>query len=482
MPFDNNPVASKLSMISRFFNKSSIAALAVILPMMSVMGFSASAQAEVRTLSLYFPHTKENLTVTYKKDGRYIALAMKQLNWFFRDWRSDKVTKMDPATIDLLWELHKDLGAIKPAHIVSAFRSRTTNSMLRRIGRRVARHSQHIKGKAIDVYFPDVSSARLRGSALARKLGGVGYYPRSGKYGFVHIDSGSVRHWPRMSQSRLAGVITRYRSTIGARYRQPSTPTTLVASARNKNGGPLNILPRALPKNLSLARIRIPIPRSRPQEVAMAALVAASADTVIVPVSAPLGKQNFGQRPSLLNNGIGTLLASANLENNSTIISQRINTSGKSSFAGRVQAGTATQVPLLKPMQTAYASNEFWWSGDMNKLIRRDGAPKPFVLDGDIANDLSDEQLSGEDKSALETMIAALTGRFKTVLAPSVKRSNVVRTGKSDSLVVNRAAKADMVSTRPTGKRYKVRSSFDKMAGNFEAILKSADTPIGFSQ
>ena len=438
------------------------------------VSLSATASAESRTLSLYFPHTKENLTVTYKKDGRYIASAMRKLNWFFRDWRRDKATNMDPVTIDLLWELYQDLGARKPAHIVSGFRSSTTNSMLRRIGRKVARYSQHIRGKAIDVYFPDVSSARLRGSALARRIGGVGYYPRSGRHGFVHIDSGTVRHWPRMSPLRLASVIKNHRYTIGARRTRPSRPIVQVASARNSTKGPLNIIPAW--KNNTVQRAAfIPVPRPRPLEVAMAA---AAADTFIVPVSAPGGKQNFGQRPSSLD-GIGTLLATANLENNSTIIIQRTNKTGKSSFAGMVRAGTAKQVPLLKPMQTAYASHEFWWSGDMNKLIRRDGAPKPFVLDNKTSAGSTDAALSGEDKSALETMIAALTGKTRPV--PSTSR--VVRSGKSDSLVVNRAAKSDMFSTRPTrGLKRRIIRPSDKLAGNFEAILKSADQPLGFSQ
>jgi len=459
-------------MIGRFFKKSlSVAFVSAVL----AVGFSSTAYAETRTLSLYFPHTKETLTVTYKKNGRYIASAMRKLNWFFRDWRRDASTKMDPVTIDLLWELYKDLGARKPAHIVSGYRSQTTNSMLRRIGRKVARHSQHVRGKAIDVYFPDVPISRLRGSALARKIGGVGYYPRSGRYGFVHIDSGTVRHWPRMSPLRLAGVMRKYRGTIGARRTRPTQPTIMVASSGSK--GPVNIVPG---QNKARA-IRIPVPRPRPLEVAMAA---AAADTYIVPVSAPGGKQNFGHPNSLTSgDGIGTLLASTSLENNSTII-QRTNISGKSSFAGMVQAGTAKEVPLLKPMHNAYASHEFWWSGDMNKLIRRDGAPKPFVLgDKASASSSSEAELSGEDKSALETMIAALTGRITTGNVKPAAPSRVSRTGKSDSLLVNRAAKRDMFSTRPTrGNKRRILRPSDKLASSFEAILRSADKPIGFSQ
>ncbi|VAV92766.1 hypothetical protein MNBD_ALPHA08-2245 [hydrothermal vent metagenome] len=457
-------------MISRFFKKS---LFAVFVTAFLAASLSTGARAEIRTLSLYSIHNKESLTVTYKKDGRYIPSAMQKLNRFFRDWRNDKETRMDPVTIDLLWELYQDLGAKKPARVISAHRSAATNAMLRRIGRKVARRSMHITGKAIDVSFPDVPLSRLRGSALARRIGGVGYYPRSG---FVHIDSGTVRNWPRISPLRLASIIKKNRSTIGARFGRRSAPTTLVASATKRpSTGPVNIIPRSF-RQKPVARIaRIPVPRPRPLEVAMAA---AAADTFILPAAAPAGKQNFNPRRSLVGNSIGTLLASTNLENNSTVVVQRTNKAGKSSFVGMIRAGTATGVPLLKPMQTTYAANEFWWSGDMNKLIRRDGAPRPFLLGNEAEAATSESVLTGADKSALETMIAALTGK-----TPPVAASRVVRSDKGDSLIVNRAAKSDMFSTRPTNRNWrKARKASDKLVGNFEAILKSADQPIGFAQ
>jgi len=278
-------------MISRFFKKSFFA---VFVTAVLAVGLSTGARAEIRTLSLYSVNSKESLTVTYKKDGRYIPSAMRKLNRFFRDWRNDKVTRIDPVTIDLLWELYQDLGAKKPARIISAHRSAATNAMLRRIGRKVARRSTHITGKAIDVVFPDVPLSRLRGSALARRIGGVGYYPRSG---FVHIDSGKVRNWPRISPLRLASIIKQNRSTIGARFGRRSAPTTLVASATKRpSTGPVNIIPRSFRQKPVVRVARIPVPRPRPLEVAMAA---AAADTFILPAAALAGKQNFNPRPSI---------------------------------------------------------------------------------------------------------------------------------------------------------------------------------------
>ena len=49
-----------------------------------------------------------------------------------------KSTKMDPETVDLMWELHADLGSNRPVHIISGYRSPKTNAFLKRIGRNVA--------------------------------------------------------------------------------------------------------------------------------------------------------------------------------------------------------------------------------------------------------------------------------------------------------------------------------------------------------
>jgi uncharacterized protein YcbK (DUF882 family) len=464
-------------MISRFLKSSFVAIMATVLFGLS---FVSQADAETRVLSLHFAHSGESITVAYKKDGRYLPDGMRKLNWFFRDWRRNTATKMDPVTIDLLWELYQDLGAKKPAEIISGYRSAATNGMLRRIGRKVARHSQHIRGKAIDVYFPDVPTSRLRGSALARKIGGVGFYPRSGKYGFVHIDSGSVRHWPRMSPQRLASTISRYRSTIGARHLRRSRPTTLVASAaKSQRRGPLNITP-GLPRRKPAVRRAsfIPLPRPRPLAVAMAAVAADK--TFVIPASAPGGKQNFGSGPTLVKNGVSVLLADSNLSDGSRTLVQRSNVAAKGSFVGSLRSGTARQVPLLNPMQASYNKQGFWWSGDMNHLIRRDGAPRAFSNGEDVI--VPRTQLSGNDKSALASMIAALTGGNKVLSGQAV-----VRHKKSDSLRVNRAAKSDMWSVR---RKYRVKRkrlkqaqlASDKMAGHFEAVLKSADKPVGFAQ
>jgi uncharacterized protein YcbK (DUF882 family) len=164
---------------------------------------TGAAAEEQRALSLYNIHTKETVTAVYKKNGKYVPEEMQKINWVMRDWRKDEATTMDPGLIDLLWEIHTELGSKQPIHIISGYRSRATNDMLRRTVGGQASQSRHILGKAADVHFPDVPIKLLRYSALIREKGGVGYYPTS-NIPFVHVDIDRPRAWPRLPRAELA--------------------------------------------------------------------------------------------------------------------------------------------------------------------------------------------------------------------------------------------------------------------------------------
>ena len=92
----------------------------------------------------------------------------------------------------LLNDLRLTTRTRSPFHVISAFRSPRTNSMLRECGRGVAKGSLHLQGRAIDVRLADVSSVSLRDAALELERGGVGYYRGPD---FVHVDTGRVRRW-----------------------------------------------------------------------------------------------------------------------------------------------------------------------------------------------------------------------------------------------------------------------------------------------
>jgi len=177
------------------------AALTVLLAGTGTVG-NAVADGSTRALPVYHTHTKESATITYKRNGVFDRDGLEKLSWMLRDWRQDQPTSMDPRLFDIVWEVHREVGAQEPLHVVSAYRAPETNAMLRRRSRAVAKHSQHMMGKAMDFYLPDVSMARVREIALRMQRGGIGYYP-SAYNPFVHIDAGSVRHWPRLSREQL---------------------------------------------------------------------------------------------------------------------------------------------------------------------------------------------------------------------------------------------------------------------------------------
>lgn len=180
--------------------------LAVLLVMLGSESLqNAVAEGDTRTISLHHMHTGEDLTITYKRNGRYDDAALEKLNWELRDWRRGESTKMDPRLIDLVWEVHRDLGATKPVEIVCGYRSPQTNAMLRSRSSGVAKFSQHTLGKAMDFYIPGVPLADLRAAGLRLARGGVGFYPTSGSP-FVHLDVGGIRYWPRMSHDELARI------------------------------------------------------------------------------------------------------------------------------------------------------------------------------------------------------------------------------------------------------------------------------------
>jgi uncharacterized protein YcbK (DUF882 family) len=162
----------------------------------------AIANGGTRSLTIYHAHTKEQETVTFKSFGSYSSAGLQRLNWLLRDWRLDEPTRMDPQLFDILWEVYRTSGSSSPIHVVSAYRSPGTNAMLARRSRGVAKNRQHMNGKALDFNLPDVSMATVRDIGLRLQNGGVGYYPRANNP-WVHLDTGGVRHWPKVTREHL---------------------------------------------------------------------------------------------------------------------------------------------------------------------------------------------------------------------------------------------------------------------------------------
>jgi uncharacterized protein YcbK (DUF882 family) len=248
----------------------SIAALLVFFGSQNLQ--NARADGETRTISLHHIHTDEELTVTYKVNGRYDDEALRKIDNLLRDWRESKEIRMDPHLIDLLWEVHHEVGAKEAIWIVCGFRSPETNAMLRRRSSGVAQFSQHMLGKAIDFYIPGVSLEQLREAGLRAQRGGVGFYPTSGSP-FVHMDTGSVRHWPRMPEAQLASVLSKGQlgsasaSDGGQRSRMPGLLARLFGGGKDEAQDAATAAASPPVKAAAVAR-KPAAPESRPEKPA----------------------------------------------------------------------------------------------------------------------------------------------------------------------------------------------------------------------
>ncbi len=196
---------------------------------------NAVAEGDTRTLSFHHVHTDEDITVTFKRNGRYDEAALKKIDWFMRDWRKEQETHMDPHLFDLLWEAYRDVGASEPIQVVCGYRSPGTNAMLRARSSGVAQFSQHVNGNAIDFYIPGVPLASVRAEGLRLQRGGVGFYPTSGSP-FVHMDTGTIRHWPRIPRQELVKIFPNGRTVHIPADGQPLSGYALALADVERHG------------------------------------------------------------------------------------------------------------------------------------------------------------------------------------------------------------------------------------------------------
>lgn len=155
----------------------------------------STSSGKNRTIVLHSVSLGEKVKSTYMRNGRYVDKELKRLNYVMRDRRTGGVKKIDPKLFDQLYLLSSRLGAKgRTIKLLSGYRSKRTNDLLRRSGRGVAKNSYHTRGQAIDFYIPGYRISAVHRHALTLSRGGVGYYPSSN---FVHIDTGPVRAWPR---------------------------------------------------------------------------------------------------------------------------------------------------------------------------------------------------------------------------------------------------------------------------------------------
>ena len=149
---------------------------------------------DIRRIRMYSGRTGERMDTIYWIEGKYVPEAVKEINHFMRDWRTDGVKSMDLRTIDIMAAAHNMMDADEPYMLLSGYRSPQTNAMLRSRSRSVAKNSLHVQGQAADLRLSTRSVGQMARAAAACNGGGVGKYSRSN---FVHMDCGVVRTWGR---------------------------------------------------------------------------------------------------------------------------------------------------------------------------------------------------------------------------------------------------------------------------------------------
>src|SRR6056297_2609502 len=102
---------------------------------------------DIRRIRMYSGRTGERIDTIYWIEGEYIGEALREINLFMRDWRTDQTKNVDTRTIDIMAASHNLMEASEPYLLLSGYRSPQTNAMLRRRSSGVARNSLHMKAQ-----------------------------------------------------------------------------------------------------------------------------------------------------------------------------------------------------------------------------------------------------------------------------------------------------------------------------------------------
>ena len=147
---------------------------------------------DIRRIKMFSGRTGESVDTIYWIEGDYIPDALKEINYFMRDWRTDQTKSMDARTIDIMAASLSLMDVNEPYMLLSGYRSPQTNAMLRSRSKAVAKNSLHMQGQAADLRLKSRSVPQMARAAAACAAGGVGKYSGSN---FVHMDCGPVRVW-----------------------------------------------------------------------------------------------------------------------------------------------------------------------------------------------------------------------------------------------------------------------------------------------
>ncbi|HWX47982.1 MAG TPA: DUF882 domain-containing protein [Roseomonas sp.] len=139
-----------------------------------------------RRLTIRHAASGERFSGIYHNGRSPDPVAMTEISEVLADSRTGAVRAFDPEAIDILWQLGQQ-QKFSEFVILSGYRTPATNRAVHGAG-----DSQHLRAAALDVEMPAAKFEAFGEAALRLARGGVGLYPQ---HGFIHVDSGPVRHW-----------------------------------------------------------------------------------------------------------------------------------------------------------------------------------------------------------------------------------------------------------------------------------------------
>ena len=154
-----------------------------------------------RSLNMQSLNSGEKLKVTYWADGEYIDGALKSVNYFMRDLRTNEHTVMSTDLLDLLHEIDQLTPSKAPLYTMSGYRSHSTNEWLASRSDAVDPSSFHMRGMAMDLTQDFADPGMIYRVAKKIGRGGAGFYPV--KAPFVHVDVGPPDTWLWPEHGRL---------------------------------------------------------------------------------------------------------------------------------------------------------------------------------------------------------------------------------------------------------------------------------------
>jgi uncharacterized protein YcbK (DUF882 family) len=140
-------------------------------------------------------HTNERVALRFIDNGNYDNRALRRLAWIFRDWRQNEDPEIDPRVYWALAAISDEArrgGSSGKITLLSGFRTKRTNTMLRSQGKGAASNSYHLHRRAADIRVEGVAMEHVADYAEWLGVGGVGRYRGSN---FTHVDSGPTRTW-----------------------------------------------------------------------------------------------------------------------------------------------------------------------------------------------------------------------------------------------------------------------------------------------